>query len=346
MAYTGNTYGDLTPRQSGFAVAEFLKRAIPMLTIEKFGTQKPLPKNETKTIKMRRYFLAGGTGGYSGNAGNYNLPLATTALVEGETPVGTKMAYKDYTVDVQQYGNWTGFTDFFLDTHPDVPPVIREFSDILGEQAALTKETLTYNVLKAGTNVFYANGNARNAVNTPITKALVRRVARALKVQNARKITSVLSSEVKFNTQPIEAGYIVLVHPNCENDIREIDGFIPVKNYAAGKALEGEIGSVEDMRFVSSTVFTAFADAGGAAGDMMSTTGTDADVYPMIALGKEAFSIVPLRGASAAQMYVVYPKATETDPLAQRGTIGYKFYHAAVITNEFNLLRMEVAATV
>lgn len=345
MAYTGNTYGDLTPRQSGYSVAEFLKRAIPSLVIEQFGDQKPLPKNETKTIKMRRYFLTGGTGGYSGAAGSYNLPLMTTALTEGETPAGTKMAYKDYSVDVAAYGNWTGFTDFFLDTHEDVPPVVREFSDILAEQAALSKETLTYNVLKAGSNVFYANGSQRTDVNTPITLALIRRVTRALKVQNTMKISSVLASTPAFNTQPIEAAYICLVHPNIENDVRNIDGFIPVKNYASGKAMQGEIGSVEDVRFVSSTVFTAFADAGGDKGAMLSTTGTKADVYPLLFLGKNAFSIIPLRGMNAAQMYVVYPKATETDPLAQRGTIGYKYYTASLITNDYALVRGEVAAT-
>lgn len=349
MAYTGNTYGDLNPRQSAFSVAEFLKRALPLLTIEKFGTQKPLPKNETKTIKMRRYFLLNGTGGYSGNGtpgtAGYLLPLATTALTEGETPAGTKMAYKDYSVDIAQYGNWTGFTDFFLDTHEDVPPVVREFSDILGEQAAVTKETLTYNVLKAGSNVFYANGSARTDVNTPVTLALVRRVTRALKVQNAGKITSVLASTPQFNTQPIEAAYVALVHPNCENDVRNIDGFIPVKNYAQGKAFEGEIGTVEDVRFVSSTVFSAFADGGGDKGLMLSTTGTKADVYPMLFLGKEAFSIIPLRGGDAAAMSVVYPKATETDPLGQRGVVSWKMYHAAMITNEFNMVRAEVGAT-
>ena len=243
----------------------------------------------------------------------------------------------------QNYDN--GTINFLPGQQASTFEQIRNRRGDFAEQAALTKETLTYNVLKAGTNVFYANGSARNAVNTPITKALVRRVTRALKVQNARKISSVLASEVKFNTQPIEAGFITLVHPNCENDVREIDGFIPVKNYAQGKAMEGEIGSVEDMRFISSTVFTAFADAGGAAGTMLSTTGTSADVYPMITLAKEAFSIIPLRGSNVAQMYVVYPKATNVDPLAQRGTIGYKFYHASIITNEFNLVRMEVAAT-
>ena len=346
---TTNVYGDLTPRQSGFSVVEFLKRAIPMLTIEKFGVQRPLSKNETKTIKMRRYYLTGGTGGYSGvtPVGAYNIPLATTPLTEGTTPTGTTVAYKDYSVDVAQYGNWTGFTDFIMDTHEDVPAVIREFNDLLSEQAAVTKETLTYNVLKAGSNVYYANGSARTDVNTPIDLALVRRVTRALKNQNAMKITTVLASTPNFNTQPIEAAFVCLVHPNVENDVRNIDGFINVKHYAQGKAFDGELGQVEDVRFVSSTVFTAFADAGGAAGStVLSTTGTSADVYPLIFMGKDAFSIIPLRGMNAAQMYVVYPKATESDPLAQRGTVGYKFYHASIITNDAHLVRLEVAATV
>ena len=349
MAYGGNTYGDLTPRQAGYSVVAFLTRALAMMVIEKFGTPKQLPKNQTKTVKMRRYFLQGGTGGYSGNAGAYNLPISITPLTEGETPTGRKMAYKDYSVDIAQYGDWTGFTDFFMDTHEDVPAVVTEFVDILGEQAALTKETLTYNVLKAGTNVFYANGSARADVNTPITKAMIRRVSRSLKVQNAMKISSAITSTPNFNTQPIEAAYIALVHPNCENDIREIDGFISVANYAQGKAMEGEIGRVEDVRFISSTVFTAFEDAGAAFGgsgtDMLSTSGTNADVYPILFLAKEAFSVIPLRGAESAEIGVVYPKKTETDPLGQRGVISWKMYHAAIITNDFNIVRGEVAAT-
>lgn len=347
---TTNVYGDLTPRQANFAVKEFLMRALPLLTIEKFGKQTPLPKNETKTVSMRRYFLTAGTGGYSGEAGAYNLPLALTPLTEGVTPAGTTMDFKDVTVDIAQYGNWTGFTDFVLDTHPDVPPVIREFSDILGEQAAVTKETLTFNVLKAGSQVFYANGTARTDVNTPITLTMIRRVTRALKNQNMQKITTVLASTPNYNTQPIEAAYICLVHPNVENDVRNIDGYINVANYAQGKAFEGEIGRVEDVRFISSTVFTAFANAGGAAGAMLSTGGTLADVYPLIFLAKDSFSVVPLRantatGSVPATMAVVYPKATETDPLAQRGIVSWKMYHAAVVTNAFGVVRGEVAAT-
>lgn len=353
MAYTGTTYGDITPRQTAYSVVGFLKRAIPLMTIEKFGQQYAMPKNETKTAKFRRYFLTGGTGAYSGEAGDYNMPLALTPLTEGVTPAGTKLDSKDYTVSINQYGNWVGFTDVIQDTHEDYPGVLRELVDTLGEQAAHTVETLRYNVLKAGTNVFYANGTLRTDVNTPISKAMIRKVTRAFKNQNAMKISQVLKSTPAFNTQPIEAAFVALVHPNCENDIRNLDGFINVKQYGQGGAFEGEVGAVEDVRFVSSTVFTSFADAGGAYNgsgvDMLSTTGTNADVYPIIFLAKDAFGVVPLRGTpdgvSNANVMVVNPKPTVEDPLAQRGTAGWKVWTATVILQDAFIIRGEVAAT-
>lgn len=351
MAYTGTTYGDITPRQTAYSVVGFLKRAIPLMTIEKFGQQYAIPKNETKTAKFRRYFLLNGTGSYSGEAGDYSMPLATTPLTEGVTPAGTKLDSKDYTVNLAQYGNWVGFTDVIQDTHEDFPAVLRELVDTLGEQAAHTVETLRYNVLKAGTNVFYANGTARTDVNTPITTALQRKVTRALKNQNAMKISQVLKSTPAYNTQPIESAFVALIHPNVENDVRNMDGFISVKNYGQGGAFEGEIGSVEDVRYVSSTVFTSFPDAGGLDGDVvLSTTGTNADVYPVLFLAKDAFGVVPLRGTpdgmSNANIMVVNPKATVEDPLAQRGTAGWKVWTATVILQDAFLIRAEVAATV
>ncbi len=54
--------------------------------------------------------------------------------------------------------DWTSEERRLIDTHTD--NVLQETTDILGEQAALTIETLRFNVLKAGTNVF------ANAVQT------------------------------------------------------------------------------------------------------------------------------------------------------------------------------------
>jgi N4-gp56 family major capsid protein len=109
--------------------------------------------------------------------------------------------------------------------------------------------------------------------------------------------------------------------------------------------MEGEIGSVEDVRYIRSTVFEAYEDAGGTKGAMLSTTGTDADVYPILFLARDAYGIVPLRGKDSVEVMVVQPKATNTDPLAQRGTIGWKVWNATVILQDAFMVRAEVAAT-
>lgn len=347
MAYTGTAYGDITPRQAAYSMAGFLKRAIPNMTIERFGQSFVVPTNNTNVAKFRRYFLATGTGSYSGNAGNYFMPTATTPLTEGVTPTGKKLANKDYTVQLNQYGDFVEFSDVIQDIHEDYPALLKELMDILGESAALTVEQLRFNVLKAGTNVYYANGANRAAVNTPITLALQRRITRSMKRQNASYISSVLKSSPAYNTQPIESCFVALVHPDVENDIRDMDGFISTKHYASTTPFEGELGTVEDVRYVRSTVIEPWADAGGLDGDtVLSTTGTNADVYPILYIARDAFGVVALRGKSVAQIMVVQPKAAAGDPLGQRGTAGWKLWNATVILQDAFLVRAEVAASV
>lgn len=347
------TYNDITPRQCAYSIGELLRRAIPLMTLEKFGQQYPLPKNNTGIAKFRRYFLEGATGSASGNAGNYGVPTATTPLVEGVTPMGKELRSKDYTVQLAQYGDYIEFTDVILDLHEDMPAMLREMTAILGEQAALTLEQVRFGVLRAGTNVFFANGSQRDAVNTPLTLATQRRITRALKRQNAQPLTQVLKSSPAYNTQPIESAFIAICHPDVENDIRDMDGFISVKQYASVQPMDGEIGAVEDVRYIRSTVIEPWADAGGAAGTMLTSGGTNADVYPILYVARDAYGIVPLRGVangsgsatSPVSVMVVQPKPTTSDPLAQRGTAGWKAWSATVILQDAFLIRAEVAAS-
>jgi len=99
------------------------------------------------------------------------------------------------------------------------------------------------------------------------------------------------------------------------------------------------------VRYIRSTVFESYEDAGGAAGAMLSTGGTSADVYPILFLSRDAYGIVPLRGKDSVEVMVVQPKASTTDPLAQRGTIGWKVWNATVILQDAFMVRAEVAAT-
>ena len=326
MAQT--SYGDISPRTAAYAEKELLKRGLPFLVLEKFGQAKTLPEASSKVIKFRRYSA---------------LPTVPTALTEGVTPTGQQLAVTDITATLTQYGDKVTISDVIMDTHED--PVLNEAVTLIGEQAAQMIEKMRFGVLKAGTNVLYANGAARNAVNTAISINLQRRAVRALKRQNARFITSVVRSTPAYGTENVAPGFVALIHPDLEADVRQLTGFVPAEKYGSMTPWENELGKCEDCRYVSSTVFEPWADAGGAKGTMLSTTGTSADVYPVLYVARDAYGIVALKGMFAVTPMVVNPKPSDSDPLAQRGHVGWKAMQTAVILNDLWMVRAEVAAT-
>jgi N4-gp56 family major capsid protein len=322
-------YGDITPRQAAHSVKRMLKRAIPDLVFEKFGQTYVLPKNETKTARFRRY-----------NA----LAPATTPLTEGVAPAGKTLTVTDVDIALSQYGDFVEISDVILDTHED--PVLMQSSEILGEQQAETIETLRYETLRAGTNVFYANGVSRAAVNTVMNATLQKRITKALKRQNAKKITNVVRSTVNFGTEAVAASYIAVIHPDLEADIRAMPGFVPAENYGTITPYETEIGKCVDVRYLTTTIAKPFADAGGAAGGTLeSTGGTNCDVYPILFFGANAYGIVPLKGKTSTQPMVRNPKPVKGDELAQTGSVGWKAWNGSGILNDMWMVRAEVACS-
>ena len=323
------TYGDISPRTAAYAAADFLVRALPHLVFERFGQSKPIPKNETNAVKFRRFEA---------------IAIDTTALVEGVTPAAVRLTITDVTATLSQFGTHVEITDVIMDTHED--PVLREGTMVLAENAAQTLETVRYNIVKAGTNVRFTNGAARSAVNTVVDRSDIRSVTKTLQRQNAKMFTSILKSTPNYDTHPIEAAYWAVTHPDMESDIRDIVGFVSAAQYGTTPPIENEIGSVEHVRFVKTTLALPFLDAGGAKGDTESTSGVSSDVYPILVFGRDAYGIVPLKGKSSVTPMVVNPgNPSDSDPLGQRGHISWKAYHTAVILNDAFMVRIESAAT-
>ena len=322
------TYGDISPRTAAYAEKELLKRGLPYLVLEKFGQAKSLPSNSTKVEKFRRY-----------NA----LSNTPTALTEGVTPAGQTLTVTDVTATLVQYGGLVQISDVILDTHED--NTLNESVVLLGEQAAQMIEKMRFGVIKAGTNVLYGNGSARVAVNTAITTAMQRKAVRALKRQNARPITTIVRSTPSFGTENVAPGFVGLCHPDLEGDIRLMTGFTPAEKYGSITPWENELGKVDDVRYVTSSIFEPWADAGGAKGTMLSVTGTSADVYPVLYLGRDAYGLIALKGQYALTPMVVNPKPSDSDPLAQRGSVSWKAYQTCVILNDLFMARLEVSAT-
>lgn len=328
---TTSTSPGISQRTNVYAERQMLKHAGPVRVLEKTGPlTKTMPKNKSTTIKFRR---------------PVPFEAALTPLQEGVTPSPNGFRYEDVTANLEQYGDVSVVTDVIEDTHED--PVLQDMAVQHGENIGRTMEALDYAVVRGGTNVFYANGSQRTDVNTPVSLSKLRAVSRGLKAQKAMKITQKLDSGPDYATFPIEGSYVIVGHTDLESDIRNLPGFKNVAEYASRKAIsEYEIGSCEDFRFILSPDLDPFADGGAAKGTMVSTTGTSADVYPMLAFGKEAWGQVALRGQGAiAASIIPVGQKTKDDPLAQRGYVGWKGWHCAVILNQLWMARLEVACT-
>jgi len=347
----GTTYSSISPRTTAYVVKDLLERGAPYLVFEKFGQAKPIPEKHSQVIKFRRYFLNYGTFSFgSGSADVYNPAqyyadtgtngLFTVGsgvtgrkiLTEGVTPSPTALDTEDISATLVQYGDYTTISDVILDTHED--PVLQEAIAIVGEQAAYMVELIRYGVLAASTNAFYAGGNSVATVDEKLSLSFQRKITRALKRQLAKPITSVVKSTANFGTEPIAPAYIAITHPDVESDIRDMTGFVPAEKYGSVQPFEGEIGKVEDVRYLTSTVVQVATDSGASVSTTgLTTSGTKVDVYPIIYLGKDAYGLVPLKGKNAITPMVHNPTVSDSDPLAQRGHVGWKTWQTAIILN-------------
>jgi N4-gp56 family major capsid protein len=329
------TYGDISPRTAAYVSVDLLERGQHMMITERFGQAKPIPKKHTQTVKFRRYEC---------------LARATSPLAEGVTPPGQKLTKTDITAVLQQYGDLVTITDVIRDTHED--PVLREAVDVAGEQIQETIEVIRISKLKAGSTVFYSNNVAsRSVVNSSILNGDLRQVIRFFNKMKARKISQVVKASAMISTEPVASAYFAMCHTDLISDIRETQGFVPIEQYAnSDKGLPGEVGKVEEIRFIATALFEPWLAAGASGTTYLSNgaipaASAAADVYPIIIVAQNAYGIVPLQGDGAVTPTVINPTPTKSDPLGQRGSVGWKTWQTVAILNQSWMARYEVGAT-
>lgn len=241
-------------------------------------------------------------------------------------------------------------TDVIFDTHPDTVPA--ETRDLCAEQIAETVEVIRIAVLKAGTSVYYANAaTGRTTVNSPPLRSDLRRIYRAFKRNKAKTIGNIVKASAMISTEPVAPAFFCMGSTDLDADIRNIEGFVPTEQYSnSDKALPGEIGKVDQFRFILTALFEPWS-AGGASGTTYLSGGVSVssaascDVYPLIIVARDSYGIVPLQGENAVTPMVKYPSPMVGDELGQKGFVSWKTYQAAVILNQNWLARLECAAT-
>ena len=315
------TVTEVTPAVNCFYDRLLLVKAVPLFVHTRWAQIRNIPKGQGKVIKFRRYSL---------------LTAATTPLTEGVTPTGSQLSITDVPATVKWYGDYITFSDELLLTTFD--PILTENAQILGVQYSDTIDQLTRNVLAAGTTIQYAStATARDEVTSAmkITKSEVQETVKTLKVNLAKRITSQVDASNGFNTSPIPAAYIGIVHPNTTFDLKNVPGFVRVEEYGQKKALSGEVGTLDEVRFIETTNAKVFEDAGSGS----------IDVYGTLILGANAYGTTRISTAAVQNIIKPLGSAGSADPLNQRQTHGWKATFVAVILNQAFMLRLEHAVT-
>jgi N4-gp56 family major capsid protein len=297
-----------------------LTKARPLLVHGKWGQVRDIPRNSTDNIRFRRYSL---------------LTPSTDPLVEGVTPSLDTLAVTNIDATVQQYGRGFLLTDKLMFTTLD--PVLMEVADVLGQNAAATLDILTREELATTTTIQYASTATTNGTVTSamkLTKAEVQEAVRTLKNALAEKLTSMVSASDGFNTAPLPECYVGIVHPNSTFDLKNIPGFVKVEEYGQKVAMPGEVGSLDEVRFIETTNAKVYTAAGSGSIDVYGTLIMAANFYGLTRISGEAMK------------NIVEGPGGNSDPFHQRQTSAWKATFVATILNDaFGLsLRHAVSA--
>ena len=307
MANTTRT--EITEEVGNFYDRALLERAIPSLVHNRFAQVRDLPKNAgTADIRFRRY----GT-----------LTANTTALSEGVTPAGTQLSITDVNATVLQYGDYVTLTDVVLMETYD--PILTETAEILGEQAGDSLDRLCRAVMVAGASAQYASTAVSVATvggAMKLDRAEVKEAVRTLKGNNARPVTSMINPSTGYNTTPLNAAYIGIVHPSTTYDLDDATGWIPVEKYAnKSDVMPNEVGSLAGVRFIEST------NAYTTDGTLVTT------VYGTLIFGQNAYAQTRISGEALKNIVKPLGSAGTADPLDQRTTSGWKATYVATVLN-------------
>lgn len=333
-----------------------LKHAVPREVLAKAGKQVEMPKNNSRTYIARRWLPYGGvsTNANTQNqffaAGNGNRDTAmvqANQIAEGVTPSPDSIQPVDFTAIINEYGCLYGYTDVVADMYEDDIP--KQMATQVGERMALVNEMICYGALRACTNQYFGGtGTTTATVNGALTLGLVRNVAKNLMANHGVMPNKVLSASNKYGTSPVPAGFMVFCHTDLEPDIRDLPNFIPAEKYASGSPMPNELGMCERFRFITSPDLPSVQNGGAAVGStgLISTSGSNIDVYTIIVTAEDAWSQIALRGKqSIKKVALLTPDdISKSDPLGQRGYAGAIWYKACLIENPGWMATAQVGA--
>ena len=284
-------------------------KAMPLLRFYQFATIKTeLGVEPGLTIQMMVY---------------NNLALGNK-LTEG-----TKMTTQGLTgslkpLRVYEYGNAISVSQLLLTASFD--DVMASATTLLSRDYAMVLDCMLRDACLTGTNTAFA----RNEDGTKPANMLAMTPANKMKVSVVKDALEILSTH---NAPKRAEGWICIVHPHQSRDLRDDPAWINASNYGAPQQLfNGEIGRVDDVRFIETTIMKNGASAStdpSYDATLVTTDGTKA--YQAVLFGDEYYGL-------AVSLPVELRDAGVVDFGRERGLAWYSIMGAGILNDEYGVV--------
>lgn len=303
-----------------------------------------------------------------------NLAAVTTAL--SEVSAGSTLAFgvgrsavnptiTNLTKAVAKYGNaiiLTEEVDLF-----NINSGTMDLMDTLGANAGESLNSVArieFDTVSAGMTVLASGATSTAALITEMKAVDIKNAVNKLNRNSAIRCTPMATGSQNVNTSTVRQSYYGICHPDVEEDIRGLTGFIGVEQYGGyTQTLVGEFGAVNGVRWVSTEIApiqtsAATTSTSNTFRNTISASVDKSDVYTSYVYGKEAVGTVGLGvqyGSAVTKMYdskdaaieIIHKKPGSSgvgDMFDEIGSIAWKAWHATKILNPSWLVKIYTLA--
>jgi N4-gp56 family major capsid protein len=242
------------------------------------------------------------------------------------------------------------------------------YADLLGANAGESLNKLAEATFStASSNIRYSTGAvgggaALTNVSSAITLNDIKWAVNKLNAASAMTFMPVGYGSTNIGSSPIRPAYYGIVHPDVEEDLRSITGFVGVESYGGyTETMPFEIGTVGGVRFCVTEIVPIASDTGvtNASAASLRPGASLINTYTTYIYGREAIGTVGLGNTHATNAYEMYnprtPPAVEliTKGLGQVGTdlfnevssVAWKAWYAGTVLNHSWVAKIHTGAS-
>ena len=335
-----------------------------------------MPKHFGKTIKVYQYVpllddrnvndegidaegttiddASGNLYGSSRDIGTINSKLPTLTENGGRVNrVGFTRLTREGSIN--KFGFFYEFTQEALDFDSDDQLDEHLARELMNGAVQLTEAVLQRDLLTgAGVTVYTGSATSDATVTgeggegkaSELTYAALMRLDQILTENRTPKQTTVITGSRLIDTKTLPSCRVAYIGTELVpvlkgmKDLFGNKAFIEVQHYAdAGTVLNGEIGSIDNFRFVQVPEMLHWAGVGAAVttNPGFRATGSKYDVFPVLVIGDDSFTTIGFQTDGKSVKFQVITKmpgtqtADRNDPYGETGFSSIKWYYGCLI---------------